>query len=1133
MTMVNTVSQPQAIVSVPLGQLASVTLSPGDPRFCRMVDTVVFDSATSFIDSSKAANITAYQAVLTRLASVPPGERLLIVGHTDDVGQSSVNNPLSERRGAGALAVLERITSVWESNYQTERSRAWTDDNFRTMLLEVTGTSPSQTDIRQHKEISTAGEARRTTLFTQYFQKLLSNPASPPVISTLSPATLGCGEQHTLSTGDHEPSRRAEFFFFRGMTSSVITCPEYPRWTTPCRILPVGTPTVTIAPVETVRVGRTERVQITVNPSPLPLGATVTLELSTTTGNGAAEFVTTGSTTLEINSSQQVQIRGVTVSSDIDNIQITARFPGQATVLAQEDFTVIEAVSIFLKFEVWDLSTHAFEPLPAGIDVDIVDEELAFDDTLATAQTDTNGQVFFNLPALDDPDEAEPDIFFLVHTDGRSHAGHTLPDEWSTNGWFAADGTTPGLHDNFTGSQLGTPTAPIVYRIGLDFHARFTYRVDGGHRSGNTDPVPKGVPVLVVGGVGSNLRLRTDANGEVHGVSFDPRPGRLIWCLVDFEIEDATINLPKATSEAGGLSFWNTTSLDADRKVFVDNRQTSIGTHNTPETFNITESNRNVVMYFFKVLREWSTFLFQMTGGDWTGVNDLFFSRSSPSGVAFSWPVGRVNIPPRDHWDRETITHELSHQIMWKEVNFSTLGIAYEGIFGNLALYHQSNLLSNSEHALIEGWAEFMEAVFEGSGTPPFSVSTVENSSGTSLPLGPPPNNRGESVEGAFANGLWGVFKNQVVTSAVSSNANVPETADGNINSSSASTWLTHTSVRDRFLSTIWRPLKDLRSLSNPTSTAMLGNMRSRNTSDWHHILPELQTFNMAMTLPTFIAITPGGGPPIGGTVVTVTGSEFTISGTQLIIGGNLATNVIVTSSTTLTAQTPPGPLGSVAVFVRTAAGSSASAGSPFGTFLYANPPVITNVTVLGDPPGTPARGPTAGGTPIVITGTDFQSDATVLIGGLVAENITVISSTEITATTPLRRLPLSPGGVEVVVQNPDGQNGNLNPGFDYFLLPSPTIFTVTPSSSPASGGITITIAGDHFQPGVEVFFELPTSGVTLPIDIDRILTTSDSITAETPALSSTITTSEFVNLQVTNPDGQMEVVNGGFTYTP
>jgi large repetitive protein len=279
----------------------------------------------------------------------------------------------------------------------------------------------------------------------------------------------------------------------------------------------------------------------------------------------------------------------------------------------------------------------------------------------------------------------------------------------------------------------------------------------------------------------------------------------------------------------------------------------------------------------------------------------------------------------------------------------------------------------------------------------------------------------------------------------------------------------------------------------------------------------------MAMTLPTVTAVSPTGGPPVGGTLITITGTNFTLNTTSVTMGGTVATNVTVTSSTTLTANTPPGTLGSADIVVHTPAGDCAPL---VGGFVYARTPVVSDVVPTGQPPGTAARGSTIGGTAITILGTDFHPNAAVLLGGLPAENVVVVLPSQIDVTTPLRRLPLVPGGVEVLVRNPDDQSGSLNPGFEYFLLPAPTLIDVNPRSGSRTGGTTIEITGTNFQTGVDVFI----GSQLAHIDISN--TSSTLITALTPELPSPLVSGP-ADVRVVNPDGQAVVVPGGFIYTP
>jgi len=75
-------------------------------------------------------------------------------------------------------------------------------------------------------------------------------------------------------------------------------------------------------------------------------------------------------------------------------------------------------------------------------------------------------------------------------------------------------------------------------------------------------------------------------------------------------------------------------------------------------------------------------------------------------------------------------------------------------------------------------------------------------------------------------------------------------------------------------------------------------------------------------------------------------------------------------------------------------------------------------LTVLTVSSIAPDSGPAAGGTSVTITGTGFQTGATVTMGGVPATDVIVVDATQVTATTPA----LSPGTLnDIVVTNPGG----------------------------------------------------------------------------------------------------------------
>ncbi|MCZ6690862.1 MAG: PQQ-dependent sugar dehydrogenase [Planctomycetota bacterium] len=80
----------------------------------------------------------------------------------------------------------------------------------------------------------------------------------------------------------------------------------------------------------------------------------------------------------------------------------------------------------------------------------------------------------------------------------------------------------------------------------------------------------------------------------------------------------------------------------------------------------------------------------------------------------------------------------------------------------------------------------------------------------------------------------------------------------------------------------------------------------------------------------------------------------------------------------------------------------------------------------------SPATGGTNGGLQVTIGGSHIHASATVTVGGILATGIVVVSSQQITATTP----PGFAGPADVVVTNPDSRSGTLAGGFTYFPPP-------------------------------------------------------------------------------------------------
>ncbi|WP_174557531.1 beta strand repeat-containing protein, partial [Nocardia vaccinii] len=248
------------------------------------------------------------------------------------------------------------------------------------------------------------------------------------------------------------------------------------------------------------------------------------------------------------------------------------------------------------------------------------------------------------------------------------------------------------------------------------------------------------------------------------------------------------------------------------------------------------------------------------------------------------------------------------------------------------------------------------------------------------------------------------------------------------------------------------------------------------------------------IAVPVLTTISPNAGPVTGGTTVVLTGTALT-GATGVNFGGTSAISFTVDSATRITAVAPAGVAGTVQVTVTTGGGTSNGLG-----YTYVNVPTLLT--------GAPDLGPEAGGTTVVLTGTDLTGATAVDFGATPAASFTVDSDTQITAMSPA-----GTGLAEVTVTTPGGTSNNVF--FTY--LPVPTLTSVVPNSGPETGGDSVTLTGTNFAFTTEVSFG------TAPAAFVGI---SDTQTVATsPAGTGT------VQVTVTTPGGTSNGIS--YTYVP
>jgi len=256
------------------------------------------------------------------------------------------------------------------------------------------------------------------------------------------------------------------------------------------------------------------------------------------------------------------------------------------------------------------------------------------------------------------------------------------------------------------------------------------------------------------------------------------------------------------------------------------------------------------------------------------------------------------------------------------------------------------------------------------------------------------------------------------------------------------------------------------------------------------------------ITPPNITGILPSSGSILGGTNVTITGTNFT-GATSVTFDGLAATTINVVNSTTITCITPAHNTGDVGIIVTTGGGPS----SEFSSFTYITPPNITSIS--------PLTGSTAGGTSVTITGTNFTGATLVTFGGVAATSLSIVDSTTITCITPARA---TAGAVGVIVTTGGGPS-NTFASFTYILPPN--IKSMTPSSVSRVGGTTVTITGTNFIGATSVTFD-GLSATSLNV------VSNTSITCITPAR----TTGGTVGVIVTTGGGPSNTFST-FIYVP
>jgi len=213
-------------------------------------------------------------------------------------------------------------------------------------------------------------------------------------------------------------------------------------------------------------------------------------------------------------------------------------------------------------------------------------------------------------------------------------------------------------------------------------------------------------------------------------------------------------------------------------------------------------------------------------------------------------------------------------------------------------------------------------------------------------------------------------------------------------------------------------------------------------------------------TLPTFSApaitsLSVSSSPEAGGIALTLTGTNFEPGANVLFSNGggttasgvNCSVTLLTAPNATISCLTPSFPVGASSVTVSNVDGQS-SASSAF-TFNPSIPFGTATSTAI-----TPNADTNNGGTAVEISGTDFAAGATMTVGGVPADRVSVEN-----INTILASVPAGPAGAaSVVVKNPSGATGT--PTGVYTYAPETGInFVQVASAQPTSPAATAIVS--------------------------------------------------------------------------
>ncbi len=284
-----------------------------------------------------------------------------------------------------------------------------------------------------------------------------------------------------------------------------------------------------------------------------------------------------------------------------------------------------------------------------------------------------------------------------------------------------------------------------------------------------------------------------------------------------------------------------------------------------------------------------------------------------------------------------------------------------------------------------------------------------------------------------------------------------------------------------------------------PAGVPGMADIVVTNTDTQFATLVSGYTFEVA---PAITSVSPTGGNTAGGTAIIINGSGFT-AGAAINMGG-AACNATLITTNQIFCTTTAHAAGTVSI---TVTNTDTQVGSLASAYTFEPPPTLAAVF--------PVSGSINGGTSLALSGTGFLTGITVSVGGSPCSSVTLISSTQLTCTTP----PHASGLVSLVVTNTDNQAATLSNSYTFNA--APTMNSVSPVAGPITGGNTLTLTGTGYLAGATV-----SVGGSVCSSVSVVSTTQITCMAPIHAAGT-------VDVTVTNVDSQTGTLTNAYTYDP